>query len=306
MSLQTMPKLSGLIPVLTTPFRGNQIDIPAFQQHITALLPYASGFVVGATTGESGSLSDDEILTLLQAARNTAGERILISGAWRATVKDALTCAQTITPYADVLLFPMPHELFHADDAAIEEFYLKIAAISNALLLYNYPARCANRKISAALATRLAQQSEKIIGIKDSSEDAELVTEIITKNLPLHAIGGNDRFLHHSHTLAHKHKTTFSTSSISGASSIPFIAAIEAEIYKLMQAGAPEQAEALQQQLTQDFFNDWAQYAQQLGGLPPIIKFLISTQIPDYPIAVRPPLHDILPEISQKLRRGSK
>jgi dihydrodipicolinate synthase/N-acetylneuraminate lyase len=303
-----MPTLTGLFPVLTTPFNSdNQIDLNALRLHVNALLPFVSGFVIGGTTGESGSLSDNEILSIMQAVKTTAPEKIIIAGFWRPTINLTRVCAQAVTTYADALLIPIPKELFHAEDAAIENFYLNLAqCVTSNILLYNYPSRCEHHAISATLADKLATQSKQIIGVKDSSEDASLAFEIISKNLPLQALVGNDRYLYQMlYLLNQSPDAKYPAASVSGACSVPEIAMMEAEIYNKMKTGNASEAEIMQTMLTSKYFDNWAKHAGTLGGQPPIIKYLINNLISEYPISVRAPLQQITPEIIKNLNSQS-
>lgn len=299
-----MRQLKGLIVVLTTPFRDGQIDVSALQQHIMALIPYASGFVIGGTTGESGNLSDDELALLLKESRSVAQQKPLVVGFWRNTEDDTANTAHRLAPLADALLIPIPKPLFHATDEAIEDFFVRLdQSLAAPIILYNYPGRCEQRAFSADLAARIASKAKHIFGVKDSSENASLATEIIAQNLPLQPMVGNDRFLVASlQSMQQQANFKYPQASMSGASSAPQIASVEAEIYDSFNRGDLSRAQNLQQQLIDLFFNDWAHYAKELGGQAGIIKYLISTLIPSYPIKVRPPQKDITPEIIKRLR----
>lgn len=299
-----MQNLDGLIIVLTSPFRDGNLDLAALRAHLKVLLPYAVGFVLGGTTGESASLSNAELVTMLKETRAIIGShKALFVGFWRPTIATTVEAAVTFAPLADALLVPIPKELFQQEESLIEDFYRDLAnTVAAPIFLYNFPARCAQRCISVDLAARLAKQCSNIIGVKDSSEDGKLVQDIILRNLPLQAMSGNDRLLTATLALAQQQNFPSAGASMSGACSVPEIAQIEAEIYRLFKSGAQSQAEVLQQSLISTFFNLWQQYAAQLGGQSAILKYLVNQEISNYPIEVRLPLKPLSPEMCLKLK----
>ncbi len=297
-----MPKLSGLIVVLTTPFKDGRIDESAFREHVQRLAPFVSGYVIGGTTGESASLSDAELQTLVRVARTCVHGKLFIAGFWRETQQAALETARVIGPLVDILLVPLTTDLFAADEKEILEFYTKFnSSVPNPILLYNFPAKCAGRSLSLELTTKLARLS-KVVGVKDSSEDAKLAFDIIEHNLALQPLLGNDRFLFPFLQGLQRASAANDWSSISGASSVPLIAEIQAQIYQLVKNKDYVQAQALQRQLISVFFEPWRTFAAQLKGQPPVMKDLISRELPGYPTEVRAPLLPITPEISSKLK----
>jgi dihydrodipicolinate synthase/N-acetylneuraminate lyase len=283
----------GLIVALTTPFNNHGIDIKSLQQHIGMLSPYINGLIIGGTTGESQNLTDDELVILLQESKTLIAGKLLITGFWRSTIQIAITTAKHVEKYADILLVPIPSDLFHQSDVSIIEFYSKLTKVcSKPILMYNFPARCAQYAINAQLATIIAKSNPNIIGIKDSSADVQLTRDIIINSLPLQPILGNDRFLVEISELTKTHNCNYQMTSISGASSVPLIAKIEAEIYSLLSNGNYLQAKTLQQELNNKYFEPWSKQSARLGGEAPIIKTLIKENLPDYPIIVRSPLKE--------------
>ncbi len=285
---------TGLLVTVTSPFKDEEIDAAILKQHITLLLPYVSGLVLGGTTGEGNNLNDDELITLLKTAREITADKQLIAGFWRNTVADALLTAKKVAAYTDSILVPLPKELFAADDKAIEKFYLELD--KNAvvpILLYNYPSRAAGRELSLKLIQNILQKSHKIVGVKDSSADLKLVKDIIQSGLKFQPLLGNDRFLFAMLNLSKQFNFPLQIASISGACSAPKIACAESKIYKLFAAGKISEAEKLQQKLNETFFEHWPTYTSRVGGAPPLLKQLLQLEVENYPGTVRSPLQHL-------------
>lgn len=285
-----MHNLSGLLAVLTTPFHEDKINTHALCQHIKLLLPYVNGFVIGGTTGESFTVTDDEIKMMLRAAKTVADDKPIVAGFWRPTARKTLEAAKDLSAHVDALLVPIPADLFHVPEVEIEKFFLNLSeSVSAPILLYNYPTHCENRIITPELAANLARKSKRIIGVKDSSADAALALGIIKQQLPLQVFIGNDKFLYRVLRNAQETKNTLPGGSMSGACSVPHIAKSEGDLYKLVADHNYDAAEELQAELTKEF-DSWHKHIPELGGQAPLIKFLVNQHLNSYPLGVRKPL----------------
>ncbi len=71
------PIFEGVGVAMTTPFRNNQVDYDAFQSHIEYLIDNnVQSLIINGTTGESPTLSPEEIKELLRVGVETAAGRV--------------------------------------------------------------------------------------------------------------------------------------------------------------------------------------------------------------------------------------
>jgi len=173
--MPSRPSLKGLFPPVTTPFRADgDLDLDKLRANFDQLAgePLA-GYVVGGSNGEFTSLTVDERLEVVRAARAaTARDRLVIAGAGmestRATI--ALT-RQMAEAGADAALVITPsYYKGRMTPAALEEHFTRVADASPLpVILYSVPVNT-GIDLPAASVVRLAKHPN-IIGLKDSGGD---------------------------------------------------------------------------------------------------------------------------------------
>jgi 4-hydroxy-tetrahydrodipicolinate synthase len=183
--MNTEPRLSGIIPPVVTPMRGDEsVDLDGLRRHIDRMIDAGvHGIFVLGTTGEFYALTDAEkqqvVATAMEHVRGrlpvyagsgaeTTGETVRLT---RMAVAEGVAGVSVITPY---FIKPTQAELIHHFRTIAE------AAGDRQLILYNNPATCGGLSIEPATVATLAAVPN-IAGIKDSSGDLQNTIEIIRR-----------------------------------------------------------------------------------------------------------------------------
>ncbi|MBI3193853.1 MAG: 4-hydroxy-tetrahydrodipicolinate synthase, partial [Ignavibacteriae bacterium] len=185
MKKRTIP-FRGTGTALVTPFTKNDtIDDGALkrlvefqiQNKVEALLPTG-------TTGESVTLTDDEIVRVVETVVVQANGRVKIfAGAGNNSTKKTFTLSKRVTAAgADGVLIVAPYY----NKPTQEGFFQHYAAIANAIdapfIVYNVPGRTASN-IEAATTLRIAEEIPQAVGVKEASGNFGQVMEIL-RNRP--------------------------------------------------------------------------------------------------------------------------
>jgi 4-hydroxy-tetrahydrodipicolinate synthase len=172
---------SGSLVAIVTPMHPDgAIDWPAWERLLARHLSAGSaGIVVGGTTGESATLTDAELLALVERARMKLGGRAaLIAGAGSsgtaATVERARRLSLT---GVDALLVVTPAYNKPTQEGLYRHFEAVAAAATVPIVLYNVPARTAVDMLPATVA-RLAKLP-RIVAVKEAVASMERVRELI-------------------------------------------------------------------------------------------------------------------------------
>jgi 4-hydroxy-tetrahydrodipicolinate synthase len=172
---------SGSLVAIVTPMHPDgSIDWPAWERllalHLTA---GTSGVVVGGTTGESATLSDAELLALLERARaRLRGRMALIAGAGTNSTAGTVERARALSAAGvDALLVVTPAYNRPTQEGLFRHFQAVAAASSVPLVLYNVPTRTAVDMLPATVA-RLAKLPG-VVAVKEAVASMERVRELI-------------------------------------------------------------------------------------------------------------------------------
>ena len=184
---------SGAATALITPMRCGHIDFTALEKIIEQqILGSVSALVVGGTTGEAATLSDDERYELYSFVKDRAAGRVkLIFGT--GTNDTALAVRHTklaerigcdgvlvVTPYYNKGTY-----------RGVVEHYKKIASCSELpIILYNVPTRTGVNLTFSQLEELAALQN--VVGIKEASDSVDRLTELRKFGDELHLYAGND------------------------------------------------------------------------------------------------------------------
>ena len=175
-------ELAGIIPPITTPFdRDGEVLFDRFRENLRRWAGTGvAGVTVLGSNGENPSLSDEERVALVDAARPlVAGDRVLIAGAGKESTRFTLEFIRKIADCgADYALVGTPCYFKAAmTDEVLYGHYSTIADRSPIpLLVYNVP-QFTGVNTGAALIHRLSSH-ENIAGIKESSANLPLQAEI--------------------------------------------------------------------------------------------------------------------------------
>ena len=178
--------LRGVIPPLVTPFHADGgLDLEAFSFSLEALAAHDfAGFLALGSTGEAGSLDEDEKLLLVAAARRTVPGRFLLVGTGLESTRATVAFTRKVIDLgADGVLVLTP--CYYKNRMTVEALRRHFEAVADAssvpVYLYSVPAFTA-LPWPAELTPALAKHP-RIRGIKESSGDINLFARI-TASVP--------------------------------------------------------------------------------------------------------------------------
>ncbi|MDR6880202.1 4-hydroxy-tetrahydrodipicolinate synthase [Bacillus sp. 3255] len=174
--------LQGIYVPIITPFdEDEEVDAASFYNHAYQLFQdEVNGIVVNGTTGESPTISNEELGILFasaQAAREAAHVQVpLVVGTGtnetRGTVRKTEAAGKL---GADAALVVVPYYNKPSQQGVIEHFR-QVASVGVPVILYEVPHRTG---ITLELDTvRAILELDGVIGMKDSTPNTHLVTEL--------------------------------------------------------------------------------------------------------------------------------
>ncbi len=176
-----MVEFGRLLTAMITPFdEEGEIDYAQARKLAKGLINSGSdGLVIGGTTGESPSMSDEEKVRLFAEVKEEVGVRVaVIAGTTDNDHRKSVTLSKEAEQVgADGLLLTVPAYNKPAQEGLYQHF--KAIADSTKLpgLLYNVPSRTA-LNMTADTTLRLAQV-DNIVGVKEASSDPVQITQIV-------------------------------------------------------------------------------------------------------------------------------
>jgi 4-hydroxy-2-oxoglutarate aldolase len=174
--------LRGVIPPLVTPFHADGgLDLEVFTASLEALAAHDfAGFLALGSTGEAGSLDEDEKLELVRAARRTVPGRFLLVGTGLESTRATVAFTRKVSDLgadAVLVLTPCYYKNRMTVDALRRHFETVADASSVPVYLYSVPA-FTGLPWPPELTPPLARHP-RIRGIKESSGDINLFSRIV-------------------------------------------------------------------------------------------------------------------------------
>ncbi|MGH8231197.1 MAG: 4-hydroxy-tetrahydrodipicolinate synthase [Steroidobacteraceae bacterium] len=173
---------SGSLVAIVTPMHADgSIDWPAWDRLLTLHLEAGtSGVVVAGTTGESATVSDAELATLLERARTRVhGRMALLAGIGSSSTAITVERARRLSSAGvDGLLVVTPAYNRPTQEGLYRHFEAIAAAASALVVLYNVPSRTAVDLLPATVA-RLAKLP-RVVAVKEAVASVERVRELVT------------------------------------------------------------------------------------------------------------------------------
>jgi len=174
--------LSGIFAPVTTPFRGDTVDLDAFASNLRhyATTPLAGAVVLGSN-GEAPLLDDDESDRLIEMAREVWPERKwLIAGTGRESTKATIAATRRAAERgADAVMVRTPS--FYKRSMTGEAFVTFYRAVADAspvpVILYNVTI-FTGVNLATEIAASLSSHPN-IIGIKDSGGDVTVIADLV-------------------------------------------------------------------------------------------------------------------------------
>jgi 4-hydroxy-tetrahydrodipicolinate synthase len=166
---------------MVTPFDDDgEINYKKARKLATALINSGSdGLVIGGTTGESPSMSNDEKIRLFAEVKEEVGEQAaVIAGTTDNNHRNSIELSKEAEGVGvDGLLLTVPAYNKPPMDGLYEHFKAIAAATSLPGILYNVPSRT-SLNMDHATTLKLAE-IDNIVGVKEASSDPVQITQII-------------------------------------------------------------------------------------------------------------------------------
>lgn len=237
--------LQGIFPALTTPFAADgSVALDKLRENIARYNAVRlAGYVVIGSTGESVLLSFEEVERIWATVRESATSgKLLIAGTGVETTADTIARSRRAASLGyDAVLVKTPHYYKSLlTPLALEQHYRRVADVSPVpVLIYSIP-QYTGIAVTAEWVARLAEHPN-IVGIKDSSGNAQLVAEI------LHYCPSDFR------TFVGSASTLLASLVLGGAGGVLalscFLPEATVELYEAFRAGDVERASRLQHSL---------------------------------------------------------
>ena len=184
---------SGVGTALITPFSGDKIDFATLGRLIDRQIEAGiSALIIGGTTGEAATLSDEERYELYAYSREKIGGRCaLVLGAGTNDTKVAIRHARFAEESGcDGVLVVTPY-YNKGTERGIVAHYRRIAeATSLPLMLYNVPSRTGVNMTRQMLES--LSEVDNIVAIKEASDSADRLVEIAAMRKKMALYAGND------------------------------------------------------------------------------------------------------------------
>jgi 4-hydroxy-tetrahydrodipicolinate synthase len=200
-------ELFGCGTALVTPFDGDgELDEAALVRLVDWQIESGIDFLVPCgTTGEAATLSEAEVLRVVETVVETAAGRVpVFAGCTHNATREAVARAKQLAqvPGLTGLLSANPYYNRPGQEGQYQHFRAIAEAVEMPVLLYNIPSRT-GINLEPATVLRLAELTN-IVGIKESSGSMVQITEIVTQapagfkvfagddglTLPVIALGG--------------------------------------------------------------------------------------------------------------------
>lgn len=176
-----MVKFGRLLTAMVTPFdESGEIDYVQARKLSRALMRSGSdGLVIGGTTGESPSMSDEEKLRLFAEVKEEVGtEAAVIAGTVDNNHRKSLTLSIEAEKIGvDGLLLTVPAYNKPQQEGLFHHFKAISDATNLPGLLYNVPSRT-SLNMEASTTLRLAE-IDNIVGVKEASSDPVQIAQIV-------------------------------------------------------------------------------------------------------------------------------
>lgn len=167
---------TGLLSFPVTPFdREDRFAPGPFKSHLEWLSGYpVSGLIVAGGTGEMFSLSPDEIIEVVRAARSVSSDAPVIAGCGYGT-RMACDLARDIERAGGDGILLLPHYLIGAPQEGIAARIRAVCKATNmGVIVYNR----GQARVSAETLAQLADECPNLIGFKDGTGDIDTVRRV--------------------------------------------------------------------------------------------------------------------------------
>lgn len=188
---------SKLITALVTPFdKDNNIDELELKKLVLDVINQGSeGVVVGGTTGEGTSLTENELIKIIEIVNEVSNDIEIIINVGTNSTHKTIELINKVKDYRhNALMIIVPYYNKPTNEGIYEHF----KCIANTFkeekfILYNVPSRTVV-KLETDTLSKLIDECSNIIGLKHASSDFELVKKIKEKYPSFLIYSGDDKY----------------------------------------------------------------------------------------------------------------
>jgi len=192
-------KLSGIWPVLVTPYHDNlRIDLDAYREMIRWLMQFEiGGIYANCQSSEMTELSNEERLLLIEEAIKTVDGKVpvAVTGNFGKNIEEHIRFVNKAAQFGpDSVMLTVP--TFLEDDKALEAYYLQIADQTQVPLgIYECPVP-RSYHLGLDLISTLANTG-RFVAFKETSCEIEKIKQVIaiTQHTPLALLQANVPYL---------------------------------------------------------------------------------------------------------------
>lgn len=170
-----------VIPALVTPFdQRGRVDeelAASLAEHLVEL--GCDGVLVGGTTAESPTLSDEEKIALVRAVARRVGDRAFVwAGTGTNDTEHTLELTQrAVAEGADGVMLVCPYYNRPPQEGLFRHFSRAAGVAGVPVMLYNIPGRTGVNLLPDTVA-RLAREVENIVAIKEASGNLDQISTL--------------------------------------------------------------------------------------------------------------------------------
>lgn len=184
--------VTGFVPPLPTPMRGDDLDLPSLQRLVRTLAPAVAGYLVGGSVGEHPSLTVEERLEALRVvAECKERDHSLVASIGDNALPYVRRLAEGAAEVgADLLIFSPPNYFANTLPGLIA-YTRRVAAFTDLpLCLYDNPV-ASHTVLSVADIAALAEAEPRLTHIKVTDLALGKVAAL-RAGTPLEVLGGDD------------------------------------------------------------------------------------------------------------------
>lgn len=193
----TKPRFTGVITALVTPFHEDgSLDLTSYRGLVREQLGAGvDGLVPCGTTGESVTLSQDEVLQVVKACKDEARGMVpIIAGAGANDTRKAVHNQVAMHELGvDATLHVTPYYNKPTQEGLYRHFRAVAEAAPTPVILYNVPGRTGVDLLPETVA-RLAADCPTIVGLKEATGSAARAQDVQNRLQALNGGKGRDDF----------------------------------------------------------------------------------------------------------------
>lgn len=174
------PIFEGIGVAMTTPFNNNEVDYDAFRNHIEYLIDNdTQALIINGTTGESPTLTSEEVTQLIEVGIETAAGRVpVIAGTGTNSTMNSIELSKfAMDAGADGIMLITPYYNKSNQRGLVAHFNAIADSIDIPVILYNVPGRT-GMTIEPETVLELSQHPN-IVALKDAVGDLNYTIKLL-------------------------------------------------------------------------------------------------------------------------------